>query len=165
MIVTVDAELQRWPRAGVPPRSDHPKGRLVDSRQRLDATNDFLVKIDHLRRCSPVEDGGHVDGEDVARIHPGFGLCNASSVVTSMLAPASRMNEAPTCVTTKTRCRLLLPVIRALPLEKCSASEVASGSRGTKAKITAATAARTTPTQSRLESTVRSRARTEKRDA
>ena len=73
MIVTVDAELQRWSRAGVPPRSDHPKGRLIDSRQRLNATNDFLVKIDHLRRCLSVEDGGHVDGEDVSRIHPGLG--------------------------------------------------------------------------------------------
>src|SRR5437879_5369981 len=41
----------------------------------------------------------------------------------------------------------------------------AGGKRGTNAKITAATMASAAPTQSRLESTVKSSARTEKREA
>src|SRR4029079_15394548 len=70
----VGAELQRWPRAGIAPGSDHPKGRLVHSRKSLDATNDFLVIAQQLLLCFSVEDGRRVDREYVTRIHPGLRL-------------------------------------------------------------------------------------------
>jgi len=57
-------------------------------------------------------------------------------------------------------------VIRALPLDRLRPLDVsAEGRRGTNAKMTAATTASAAPTQSRLLSTAKSRARTEKRDA
>ena len=84
-----------------------------------------------------------------------------------MPAPASSTNDAAIWVTAKRRSRrLVAPVMRRPPLESanpCDAS--AEGSRGTKASRTAATIARPTPTHSRLASSVRSSARTEKRAA
>ncbi len=57
-------------------------------------------------------------------------------------------------------------VMRTLPLESPRPPAAsADGRRGTNASSTAAVTARPTPTHSRLASTVRSRARTEKRDA
>ncbi len=84
-----------------------------------------------------------------------------------MLAPASSMNDAATCVTAKTRClRAVFRVIRRLPLARPNPCELsADGSRGTNASSTAATTASSPATQSMLESTVRSSARTEKRAA
>jgi len=50
---------------------------------------------------------------------PVCALCSAISVVINMLAPASSTKEAAICVTAKTRWRrLVLPVIRTLPLDK-----------------------------------------------
>ena len=94
-------------------------------------------------------------------------VCSAISVVISVLAPASSTNDAAICVTAKIRWRrLVLPVIRTLPLDMFSPlAASADGRRGTNAKITAATTASAAPSQSRLESTVKSRARTEKREA
>src|SRR5215469_17455489 len=71
MIMTVGTKLQRWPRTGVAPWSHHAKGRFVHSRERLDPTNDFLVIVEQLPLCFSVEDGGRVDGENVARVHAG----------------------------------------------------------------------------------------------
>src|SRR5262249_36521042 len=71
MIMTVSTELKRGARAGVAPWSHHPKGRLIHSRERVDATNDFLVIVEQLMLCFSVEDGGRVDGENVARVHAG----------------------------------------------------------------------------------------------
>ena len=84
-----------------------------------------------------------------------------------MPEPASRTNDAAIWVTAKSRRRRFVPVvIRRLPLERLTALVAsAPGRRGTKASSTAASAARPTPTHSRLESTVRSSARTENRDA
>ncbi len=98
------------------------------------------------------------------------------SVVINVLAPASNTKDAAICVTAKIRWRrLVLPVIRALPLDRLSPlglPEVADadvpeaeGRRGTNARITAATMASAAPTQSKLESTLKSRARMEKREA
>src|SRR6202451_4735034 len=84
-----------------------------------------------------------------------------------MHAPARSTKDAALCVTAKARWRrLVLLVMRTLPLARFMPFDaLAEGRRGTNAKITAATTARATPIQSRLESTVRSRARTEKREA
>jgi len=84
--------------------------------------------------------------------------------VISVLAPASSTNDAAICVTAKIRWRrLVLLVMRAFPLDRPNPPD--DGSRGTYARITAATIASAAPTQSRLESTVKSSARTEKREA
>ena len=84
-----------------------------------------------------------------------------------MPAPASSTKDAAICVTAKTRSRrLVLPVIRRLLLDIPNPCDVsADGRRGTNAKSTAAMTASIAPTHSRLESTVRSSARTEKREA
>src|SRR5262245_2471518 len=74
MIMTVGAELKRWPRAGVAPWSDHPKGCLVHSRKRIDPTKNFLIIIEHLLLFLSVEHCRRVDREYMARIHPGLGL-------------------------------------------------------------------------------------------
>src|SRR5271169_5967412 len=105
-------------------------------------------------------------------------LCSAISVVINVLAPASNTKDAAICVTAKIRWRrLVLPVIRALPLELDRLSPLglpdvadadvpeAEGRRGTNARITAATMASAAPAQSKLESTLKSRARMEKREA
>ena len=69
-------------------------------------------------------------------------------------------------ITGSTSRRLVLPVIRTLPLERPDIFPLpADGRRGTNAKNTAATTASAAPIQSRLESTVRSSARTENREA
>ena len=77
------------------------------------------------------------------------------------------MNDAAICVTANTCSRRFVPVVRrVLPFERpkpLAASD--EGSRGTNARSTAAASARLTPTHSRLESTVTSSARTEKRAA
>src|SRR5438552_155986 len=93
--------------------------------------------------------------------------CSDSSVLTKALAPASSTKDAAICVTAKMRSRrFVLPVIRTLPLERLiPCEESADGRRGTKASNTAATTASAAPIQSILESTVRSSARTENREA
>ena len=85
----------------------------------------------------------------------------------NMLAPASSTKDAAICVTAKMRWRrLVLLVTRTLPLARFMPFDaLAEGRRGTNAKITAAMMASATPTQSMLESTVKSSARTEKREA
>jgi hypothetical protein len=94
--------------------------------------------------------------------------------VINVLAPASSTNDAAICVTAKIRWRRrVLPVIRALPFAKLSPlgepddvpDVPEEGKRGTKARITAATIASAAPTQSKLESTLKSSARTENREA
>ena len=84
-----------------------------------------------------------------------------------MLEPASRMNEAAICVTANMRSRrLVLPVIRTLLLDSpIPLDDSAVGSRGTNARRTAATIASPAPTHRMLKSTVKSSARTEKREA
>ena len=72
-------------------------------------------------------------------------------------------------------CKHVLPVMRALPLDRLSPLGLpdvpepdvpeAEGRRGTNARITAAPMASAAPTQSKLESTLKSRARMEKREA
>ena len=69
VIVTIGAELQAGTGAGIAPGSDHPEGGLIHTRKRIDAADDFLVKIDHLLVRLSVRHGGNVDGEDVARVH------------------------------------------------------------------------------------------------
>ncbi len=84
-----------------------------------------------------------------------------------MLAPTRSTNDAAIWVTAKTRSRELVPpAIRTLPAASPSPREPSvDGRRGTNASNTAAPTARSAPTQSRLASTVRSSARTEKREA
>jgi len=92
--------------------------------------------------------------------------CSESRVLTKALAPARRTNEPAICVTAKVRWRrAVLLVVRTLPLARLRPSALsAEGRRGTKARITAATKASAAPTHRRLKSTLRSRARTEKRE-
>src|SRR6266849_7421145 len=94
-------------------------------------------------------------------------VCSALSVVIIIGAPARSTKDAAICVTAKIRWRrLVLLVIRTLPLDRPRPLDVsADGKRGTNAKIIAATMASAAPTHSMLLSTVRSRARTEKREA
>src|SRR3954453_2359 len=81
-----------------------------------------------------------------------------------MVGPASRRNEAAIWVTANACSRLgFPPVTRVLPFDRLV--PLLAGRRGTKGRRTAATRARIVPTQSMLASTVRSSARTEKRDA
>src|SRR5258708_8673533 len=84
-----------------------------------------------------------------------------------MLAPANNTKDAATWVTAKMGGRgVVLLVMRTLPMARFMPFDgFAEGRRGTNAKITAATIASATPTQSMLESTVKSSARTEKREA
>src|SRR5262249_1112100 len=44
VIMTIRAKLQRGTGAGIAPGSNHPKGRFVHARKRINATNDFLIK-------------------------------------------------------------------------------------------------------------------------
>ena len=74
VIVTRGTELQSGTGADIAPGSDHPKSGFIDARKRIDATYDFLVKIDNLLLCLSVKDGGNIDGKDMARIHTG--LCS-----------------------------------------------------------------------------------------
>ncbi len=98
---------------------------------------------------------------------PVCAFCSAISVAINILAPASSTNDPAICVTAKIRWRrLALPVVRTLPLDRLNPLEVSpDGRRGTNAITTAATIASAAPTHNRLESTVKSSARTEKREA
>src|ERR1035438_5612395 len=84
-----------------------------------------------------------------------------------MVAPASRTKEAAIWVMANAcRRRVAPPVMRTLPRERLIPFDRSpDGRRGTNARSTAATNASPAPTHSMLESTVRSSARTEKRDA
>src|SRR5467141_562954 len=111
--------------------------------------------------------GGTLTTRTLRVSKPRRAVCRAISVVINIVAPARSTKDAAICVTAKIRWRrLVLLVIRTLPLDRLWPLDVsAEGRRGTNAKITAATIASAAPTQSRLESTVKSRARTEKREA
>ena len=100
-------------------------------------------------------------------LNPVRTACSENSVVSSIPAPARSTNDAAICVTANRRSRRLVPdVIRTLPVvSPIPVDAPADGSRGTNASSTAAITARLTPTHSRLASTVRSSARTEKRAA
>ena len=84
-----------------------------------------------------------------------------------MLAPASKMNDAAICVMAKARSRfVVLPVMRGPPLARPIPCDVfASGRRGTNANTKAAISASPALTQSMLESTVKSSARSENFEA
>ena len=90
-------------------------------------------------------------------------MCGCGSWVPS----GSSANLTAICVTAKIRWRrLVLLVIRTVPLDWLSPLDAPEeGRRGTNARITAATMASAAPTQSKLESTLKSRARMEKREA
>src|SRR5258707_1230644 len=100
-------------------------------------------------------------------LRPGSPVLNAINGGITALAPAGGTKDAAICVTAKMGWRrLVLPVIRGVALDRLWPLDVsADGRRGTYARMTAATMASAAPTQSRLESTVKSSARTEKREA
>ncbi|MGH8525480.1 MAG: hypothetical protein ACREXY_15140, partial [Gammaproteobacteria bacterium] len=72
VIVTIGAELQRGTGAGIAPGSNHPEGCLSDTWKGINATYDFLVKIDNLLACFSVKYGRNVDGKNMARVHTGL---------------------------------------------------------------------------------------------
>src|SRR5216684_1390316 len=111
--------------------------------------------------------GGTLTTRTLRVSKPRRAVCSAIIVVINIVAPARNTKDAAICVTAKIRWRrLVLLVIRTLPLDRPRQLDVsADGKRGTNAKIIAATMASAAPTQSMLLSTVRSRARTEKREA
>src|SRR5438046_375828 len=90
-----------------------------------------------------------------------------SRVLTVAADAATSTKHAATCTKTKTFSLLLVvPVIRKLPAASPSPWGTRDdGSRGTNASRVAARTASPAPTQSMLESMVRSSARTENRDA
>src|SRR5262249_45294565 len=67
--VTVAAELQSRPGAGIAPRSDQSESALFDTWKRINAAYDFLVKIHNLLACLSVEYCGNVDGKNTPRVH------------------------------------------------------------------------------------------------
>jgi hypothetical protein len=95
--------------------------------------------------------------------NPGRLACNASKVRMSMPAPASRMNDAATCIAAKARSfRVAADDMRGLPLDRTKPFDASdAGRRGTNASNTAAIIASATPTHNTLASRVRSSARTE----
>ena len=159
MDVTISGELQtRAEVVGVAPGGNHTESGLRDAGQRFDAAHRFFVEIEDLLGRFSVGHCGNVDGENVTRVDAGLGFCSAISVVTSMVAPARRTKDAAICVTANMRWRrLVLLVMRTLPLARFMPFDaLADGRRGTNARITAATMASAAPTQSKLESTVKS---------
>src|SRR4029453_2614574 len=72
VIVTIRAKLQSGTGAGIAPGSNHPEGGFIDARKRINATNDFLIKIDKLLARLPVKHSGDVDGEKMTRVHTGL---------------------------------------------------------------------------------------------
>src|SRR5260370_28432667 len=52
----------------IAPGNNHAESGLADAWQRINATNRFLIEIDHLLRCFSEGYSGNVDGEDVARV-------------------------------------------------------------------------------------------------
>ena len=89
-----------------------------------------------------------------------------SKVVSRTPALANNRNDAAIWTTVKTRMRRRLAVTRVVPLVSAGPRERSSeGRRGAKARNTAAANAKAKPVQSKLKSTVRSAARTEKRKA
>ena len=88
------------------------------------------------------------------------------SVCISTHAPASNIKEAAICVTANTRKRRLLPPATRAPRPVSPpCGPFAEGSRGINARNTAATSASPIPNHTRLKSSVKSFARTEKREA
>ena len=168
--VALGGELEARPEdAGVAPRHGGADGDALDAGQLGDAPQRPRGRS---RRSAPavaaVRHDRHVDREHVAACRSRCGAaCSASSVVSSMPAPASSTNDAAICVTAKTRSRRLVPeVIRTLPFDRPKPLDASGeGSRGTNASSTAAASARPTPTHSSVASTVRSSARTENREA
>ena len=166
--VPFDGELKRRTEcAGIPPGHDGPDRDAVHAGQLGHAADHFLVEPASSLGARRYDIDGHVQREHVARVEAGRRRCSAMSVVSSMPAPASSTNDAAICVTANSRRRRFVPVvIRTLPLESPEPFDAsAEGSRGTNASSTAEIIARPTPTHSTLASTVRSSARTEKRDA
>lgn len=97
--------------------------------------------------------------------NPGLAACSVRNVCSSAPAPAISTNEAAICVSAKARNRRVVPpVTRGLLFDRLDAPS-ADGSRGANASSTPATSASETPTHNMLESTVRSSARAENRDA
>ena len=68
--MTVGGELES--EAAIAPWNRHAESGLVHAGQRINATNRFLVEIDHLLRCFSVGHNGNVDREDVARVETGL---------------------------------------------------------------------------------------------
>src|SRR5229473_585654 len=91
--------------------------------------------------------GGTLTTRTLRVSKPRRAVCSAISVVINIVAPARSTKDAAICVIAKIRWRrLVLPVIRALPLDRPRPLDVsADGRRGTKAKIIAATMASAAP--------------------
>src|SRR6266446_6444277 len=64
MNMTVGGELEA--ETAIAPGNNHAESGLADAGQRINATNRFLIEIDHLPRCFSVGHNGNVDREDVA---------------------------------------------------------------------------------------------------
>ena len=171
--IALDRELRVGPNA---PASRHgttrADGDALDAGQLRDAAHRFLVERARSS-CGvrPYVDDRHVAAPArCASRSRCCADCSANSVVSSMPAPASSTNDAAICVTANSA----QPAVRARrdPHAAVRQARVAastrSGRRAGAARTPAApppTSARPTPTHSRLASTVRSSARTEKRAA
>src|SRR5262249_51265457 len=70
--MTIGTELQGRTGADVAPGSNHPVSGPIDTWKRINATYDFLVKIDNLLPCLSVKYRGNVDSKDMARVHTGL---------------------------------------------------------------------------------------------
>jgi len=69
--MTIRRKLQGWTGADIAPGCDHPERSPIHTWKRINATHDFLVKIDNLLACLSVKHGWNVDRKDMARVHTG----------------------------------------------------------------------------------------------
>src|SRR5262245_20582850 len=67
--VTIGTELQSRTGTGIAPRGVQSEGSLFNTGKCINATYDFLVKINNLLACLAVKNCGNIDGKDTPRVH------------------------------------------------------------------------------------------------
>ena len=144
------------------------EGCARNTRKRIDLTDRFFIEIENLLGRFAVRHRRNVNGEDVLHVETGLGGLQGEKSSNQSTRAGEKHERGGDLSNGQRRCcrRLVLPVIRTLPLATFKPLALsAEGRRRTRARITAATRAKLAPAQRRLESTVRSKARTEKREA
>ena len=116
--VALDGELTiGTSAAGIAPRHEVPERHALDARQLADPARHLLVELHLLRITDAERRRRQVDGQHLPHVETGArAVCRATSVTSSVPAPASSTNENAICVVAKTRRRRFVPgVMRTLP--------------------------------------------------